>query len=125
MLLLWVFETYFTTTYSQSNSASVICSKVKHRIHVTPYSTPALNENTIYHIRLCPHSVVSPSRRERYNKQYNPMQIANRIANTKFDCGMATSGMPVFIQFLFPPSFPSFRPPSYYFPPIRSDCSFE
>lgn len=84
-------------------------------IHVTPYSTPALNQNTIYHIGLCPHSVVSTSWQERYNKLYNPMQIANRIANTKFDCGMATSVMPVFTQFLFPPSVPSFLPPLILF----------
>jgi hypothetical protein len=41
------------------------------------------------------------------------MQIANRIANTKFDCGMATSGMPVFTQF-FISSLPPFFPPTPY-----------
>jgi hypothetical protein len=36
------------------------------------------------------------------------MQIANRIANTKFHCGMATSGMPVFIAFILPSPHPIF-----------------
>jgi hypothetical protein len=36
------------------------------------------------------------------------MQIANRIANTKFHCGMATSGMPVFIAFFLPSPRPIF-----------------